>query len=453
MSIEGAKNVPGGADNGGAEGLTEEQKKALAEEKAKADAAKTSADLTKGLTGKDPLKAGNEVLNGAGIFGNTGFSVDQEQLNDLTAKMYNQTMQMSAMPFGTGIAALQNSITAWFQAIMNCFHFNGSTSPQQGLFGGGLGGATSVVSSSGGTRLVDKTKTPDGYTATSNAGVFSKDGKFYKYEDGSYKLVECKADGTPLASQKPEGEEGSPAVDTNPKTETKPTTKPEPKTKTEADYAKEGGFVKLQNGCYRGKDGKFYKYENGSFTYYADMMYKNGQHTVNGAIYNGDGTKSQATVYARTGTPSIHTEEYYKNHGDYKVSSYNGNTVYSNDKETLYFDKAGKLVQKNYKANGFFEDQSTTVDRYTYDEKSGVLKSNETYNNRTGITTKKEYLPANGNSATAPTTTQSQPHTIQEMDSQGRVSTRTVVTYTTTEIKIEGNTAIKITTTQDKTVR
>ena len=479
MSIEGPKKASVGTENGGTEGLTEEQKQKAAEEKAKADAAKTDSDIQNGLNGKKDGASqasgagsagggGNTTIGGAGvqgsggfgyggIFGNTSLNVDQEQLNDLTNKFFNFTMNCGSLPFGIGTQAMQNSFGAWFQAIMNCFQFTNTTTTISGGTNVTVGGGQTVVSGGGETRLSDKSKAPSGYTGTDVAGVFAKDNKYYKYADNSYQLVECKADGSALAGAEQEVEEEQ-HVESKPKKTpiTKPTGngEPKPKEKTEADYAREGGYTKLNDGNYKGKDGKTYKYENGRFEYFADITFSNGQYIVNGTIYNKDGSKSETSMSTKKGTPRIYTEEHYKKQGGYEVTKYSDKTVYTDkDGNTLYFDSSGKLVQKNYEAKGFFEDGSTTVDRYVYNEKTGELRSQETYNNRTGVTVKKEYSPAKGQEAKAPETTQSQPHKVQNMDGQGRVSTYTVVTYTTTEVKIEGNTAIKITTTQERKVQ
>lgn len=315
MSIEGPKNVPGNGNPGGTEELTEEQKKKAAEDKAKADAAQTDADIQDGLNGK---KSGTPASNNAGssqttvggglqgsggfgyggIFGNTTLNVDQQQLNDLTNKLLNFTMSAGSLPFGLGQSAMQNSIGAWFQAIMNCFQFTNTTTTVSG------GTSATIAASSGTTTLIDTNKVPEGYTQTAKAGVFSKDGKFYKYEN--FKIVECKEDGSALTEAAPADSnpaDSSPApASTEPETPATPTKPSSPKketTKSEAKPAsassisqKDEDYQTYGNGniCKKKGDasGARYVKHNGQWVK-IDKWGENGVYTIGNSIYNSNG--------------------------------------------------------------------------------------------------------------------------------------------------------------------
>ena len=279
MSIEGPKKASGGADNGGAEGLTEEQKQKAAEEKAKADAAKTDSDIQNGLNGKKDGASqasgagsagggGNTTIGGAGvqgsggfgyggIFGNTSLNVDQEQLNDLTNKFFNFTMNCGSLPFGIGTQAMQNSFGAWFQAIMNCFQFTNTTNNVAGGNNFTIGGQT-VVSGGGETRLADRSTV----AADNGAGQAG---------------ASPAADGDDQSGTRPAGG-GDEQAGTRPAGGGRQQGAVQPK------YVKygNGNLLKVEgdNNRYVLKDGEYVK---------VDSWGKNGEYVIAGVRYNKDG--------------------------------------------------------------------------------------------------------------------------------------------------------------------
>ncbi|MBR1907990.1 hypothetical protein IJ818_03540 [bacterium] len=267
MSIKGPENVPGNGGAGGAEELTEEQRRQQEAARAQADqdrAADALRDNLSGNRGGTPGadNAGGTTIGGGqatvgggaqglggfgygGIFGNTTLNVDQQQLNDLTNKFFNYTMNIGSLPFGIGTQAMQNSIGAWFQAIMNCFQFTNTTTTVSGGGTFSIGGGSTVAGGGGGTTtLIDTKKAPEGYTQTSKEGVFSKDGKFYKYEN--FQLVECKEDGSALTAAADPADNADPPAQADPPVDAKKV--PEGYEKTNID-----GVFK--------KGSKYYKYD------------------------------------------------------------------------------------------------------------------------------------------------------------------------------------------------
>ncbi len=445
---------------------------------------------------------GNVQMGGglgyAGIFGNQSLDVDQAQLTDLSNKFFNYTQACGNLPFGIGTAAMQNSIGNWFQAFMNCFKFSGSTQVVSGGYqgfsatnvngvyardgkyykpdangnmveckqdgsaldatrtdgagtGNGTNGATGTDNGTG--------NVPNGYTATGTPGVFSKDGKYYHYVDGA--LKECNADGSAISHQVDNGAvkgkdkaHHSRHTEAPAKAEKKEATakKEAPKQKSPDELAKDQGYKKLADGTYR-KGGKSYKYVNGTFQYAYDTKYKDGRYVKNGTVYNADGTKADKSIKGHPGQQAIYTMEHYKNLG-YEMTSYKGQTVLtSKDKrETLYFDKGGKLVQQNFHNTGFMKDGRTEVSRFKYNEKTGQLQSREDYNNQTRTTVKTEYVSPKGLKA-GTTKVASQPRVVEEMNAKGEISRTKEQEITTTKIEIKGGIAVKTTTVQRQTVK
>lgn len=459
---------------------------------------------TASTAGNNPLAsifggaAGSLQMGGlgyGGVFGNQSLEVDQAQLNDLSNKFYNYTQACGSMPFGIGTAAMQNSIGNWFQAFMNCFKFSGSTQTVSGGYQGFSATSVSGVFARDGKyykqdangnmveckqdgSALDQTQTttttptgttstgtengngnvPDGYQATNTAGVYSKDGKYYHYVNGA--LQECNADGTEISHQ---ADDGAVAGKTHPRRHTLSSTSarkktstqtPAPKQKSADELAKDQGYKKLADGTYR-KGGKSYKYENGHFEYAYDTRYKNGQYVKNGVIYNADGSKSDRSIRSSSAQENVYTLEHYQKEEGWKTqSSTGGRTVLISEdgKTTLYFDKTGKRIQENFHNTGFMRDGHTEVTRYNYNEKTGQLKSKETYNNQTRTTVKTEYIPAKGLKA-GTTRTESAPKTVEEMNAKGEVSRTKEKEITTVKIEIKGGTAVKTTTIQRQTVK
>ena len=429
---------------------------------------------------------GNVQMGGfgyGGVFSNQSLDVDQAQLNDLSNKFFNFTMSAGALPFGIGTAAMQNSIGNWFQSFMNCFKFSGSTQTVHGGYQGFSATNVNGVYTRDGKyykpdangnmqeckqdgSALDAGRTsqpvapsapasgtgnvPDGYTATGTDGVYTKDGKYYHYVNGA--LVECNADGSAISHKVDDG-----AVKGKDKAHHKATAEkkesPAKKEEAKAKTPEELGYKKMADGTYR-KGGKSYNYVNGTFQYAYDTKYKNGQYVKNGTVYNADGTKSAATVKGHAGQDSIHTLEYYKSQGYTMTTGHDGKTVLtSKDKrETLYFDKSGKLVQQNFHNTGFMKDGRTEVSRFKYNEKTGQLQSREDYNNQTRTTVKTEYVSPKGLKA-GTTKTVGKPQVRQEMDSQGRTTTFKEQETITTKIEIKGGIAVKTTTIQSRPVK
>lgn len=427
-----------------------------------------------------------------GVFSNQSLDVDQAQLNDLSNKFFNFTMSAGALPFGIGTAAMQNSIGNWFQAFMNCFKFSGSTQTVNGGYQGfSATNVNGVYARDGKYYKPDANgnmqeckqdgsaldagrasqpdapsapangtgNVPDGYTATGTDGVYTKDGKYYHYVNGA--LKECNADGSAISHQVDDGAvkgkdkaHHSRHTESPAKAEKKESTakKEAPKQKSPDELAKDQGYKKLADGTYR-KGGKSYNYVNGTFQYAYDTKYKDGRYVKNGTIYNADGTKADKSVKGHSGQQAIYTMEHYKNLG-YEMTSYKGQTVLtSKDKrETLYFDKSGKLVQQNFHNTGFMKDGRTEVSRFKYNEKTGQLQSREDYNNQTRTTVKTEYVSPKGLKA-GTTKTVGKPQVRQEMDSQGRTTTFKEQETITTKIEIKGGIAVKTTTVQRQQVK
>lgn len=438
----------------------------------------------------------------AGFFGNQSLEVDQAQLNDLSNKFFNYTQACGNMPFGIGTAAMQNSIGNWFQAFMNCFKFSGSTQTVSGGYQGysatnvngvyardgkyykpdangnmveckqdgsaldqttttGTGSGTGTTAGTGTGTTSGAGNVPDGYQATNTAGVYSKDGKYYHYVNGA--LQECNADGTAISHQADDGavagkdkaHRSRHTLSSTP-TKKKATTQetPAPKQKSADELAKDQGYKKLADGTYR-KGGKSYKYANGRFEYAYDTKYKNGQYVKNGTIYNADGSKSDRSIRSTSAQENVYTLEHYQKEDGWKTqSNVGGRTVLVSEdgKTTLYFDKSGKKIQENFHNTGFMKDGRTEVTRYNYNEKTGQLKSKETYNNQTRTTVRTEYVPAKGLKA-GTTKTESAPKTVEEMNSKGEISRSKEKEITTVKIEIKGGTAVKTTTIQRQTVK
>ena len=512
----GVQGAGGGNKPESAEELKKKQA-AEQDRAAQQGAAADQAELTDGLTGQDRAGNGNgngnRVGNGngagtgagndignmlggygnggnvqmggfgyGGVFSNQSLDVDQAQLNDLSNKFFNFTMSAGALPFGIGTAAMQNSIGNWFKAFMNCFKFSGSTQTVHGGYQGFSATNVNGVYTRDGKyykpdangnmqeckqdgSALDAGRTsqpvapsapangtgnvPDGYTATGTDGVYTKDGKYYHYVNGA--LVECNADGSAISHKVDDG-----AVKGKDKVHHKPTAEkkqaPAKKEEAKAKTPEELGYKKMADGTYR-KGGKSYKYVNGSFEYAYDTKYKNGQYVKNGTIYNADGTKSDRSVKGHGAQQSIYTLEHYKNEG-YEMTSYQGKTVLtSKDKRTtLYFDKSGKLIQQNFHNTGFMKDGRTEVSRFKYNEKTGQLQSREDYNNQTKTTVRTEYLSPKGVKADERRIVHT-PTVIQEMDSNGKVSTIKEQEIETVKVEIKGGVAVKTTTIQRRPVK
>jgi len=425
MSIKGPENVPGKGSAGGAEELTEEQRRQQEAAREQADQNRAAEALRDNLSGNRSgtpatdnsggvAGGGQAAVNGGaqglgsfgygGIFGNTTLNVDQQQLNDLTNKFFNFTMTAGSLPFGLGSAAMGNSIGAWFQAIMNCFQFTNTTTTVAGGGNVTLGNGQTVASSSG-TTLIDTNKAPEGYTQTATAGVFSKDGKFFKYEN--FQLIECKEDGSALTAVVDPADNANPASQPAQDTPAPSVTpakqnhqqKPAQTTisQKDSDYEKigKGNICKLKNGS----SGKFYVKHQGR--YIECTPTENGSYKIGDKVYNTNGRSASVNLNTVTNTITKFTnmsssaselgksgiEVLDKNSFVDAISKLDKNryTVYNNGNSISIIDKNNKS-SRNFCSFTF--DESGKIKRVDSSNNYGSQNVSFKYNERGGLVSK-----------------------------------------------------------------
>ncbi len=251
-------------------------------------------------------------------FVNGSYSIDPNKFMGAAMGFNAMSTLSQMMPFGLGAVFANNSLGATLNGFMKSISFNFdfsrfSTSASAGddtVSGGSDDGGTPPTDG-GGKSIADIAK-ERGYAPTDTNGVYSNNGKFFKYDDKAKEFVECKADGTALGSSEqpaqtsPAPTSGQPAG--QPTGQPTGTESPAPvdNTKPRKEPAQTGG---QGYNVSKHSDRVFWKKSGGTTHYYIDQGGKkveisgyNGRtYTLNGKTY--DAKTGQEVKAEKPATP------------------------------------------------------------------------------------------------------------------------------------------------------